>query len=320
MPGASAASDGPGSGQAPVAGPSERTGLGPGSKLCRDGPPVRALAPGLYLAATPIGHLRDITLRVLDALEQADCLACEDTRVTGRLLAAYGLQRPMLAYHDHNAAKVRPLLMRRLQAGQSVVLVSDAGTPVVSDPGYRLVHEAVESGVPVHALPGPSAALAGLVVSGLPSDRFLFAGFLPPRAGPRRRALQALVAVPATLVVFESGRRAAASLADMAGVLGDRPAAVARELTKLYEEVVRDRLDVLARRYEGAPPPKGEIVIVIGPPEAAAAQDVDVDALLREALGTMPLREAAATVAAATGAPRRTVYQRALALKAGKQP
>jgi 16S rRNA (cytidine1402-2'-O)-methyltransferase len=298
----------------------EGTGPQSRSKRRRDGAPDRTLDPGLYLAATPIGNLRDVTLRVLDALDAADCIACEDTRVTGRLLAAHGLKRPLVAYHDHNAARVRPQLLRRLRAGETVVLVSDAGTPLVSDPGFRLVREAVAAGVPVHALPGPSAPLAALVVSGLPSDRFLFAGFLPPRTAARRRALEGLAGVDATLVLFESGRRLAAALADMADVLGDRPAAVARELTKLFEEVVRDRLPALARRYAEGAPPKGEIVVVIGPPEDTADAAEDVDALLVRALAEMPLRDAAASVAAATGAPKRAVYQRALALKGGDAP
>jgi 16S rRNA (cytidine1402-2'-O)-methyltransferase len=312
--------------QRPDAGPAERTGPRGGSKRRRaserrgEGAPTRGLDPGLYLAATPIGNLRDVTLRVLDALGEADCIACEDTRVTGRLLAAYGIARPMIAYHDHNAAKVRPGLLRRLRDGQAVVLVSDAGTPLVSDPGYRLVQEALAAGVPVHPLPGPSASLAALLVSGLPSDRFLFAGFLPARAGPRRRALEELAGVEATLVFFESGPRLAAALADMAEVLGERPAAVARELTKLFEEVVRDRLGALARRYAEGAPPKGEIAVVVGPPEDAVPAPADVDALLHAALATMAVRDAAASVARATGRPRREVYQRALALRAGPGP
>ena len=274
--------------------------------------------PGLYLVATPIGNLRDITLRALDLLADADVVACEDSRVTRKLLNAYGLARRLTTYHEHNAERVRPRLIARLRGGKSVALVSDAGTPLVSDPGYKLVRAALEVGVAVSALPGASAALAALSVSGLPSDRFLFAGFLPAKTAARRRALADLAAVPATLVVFESARRLAATLADMAEVLGERPAAVARELTKRFEEVRRGGLGDLARRAGAAAAPKGEIVIVVGPPgEAAAVAAADLDTLLAKALARMSLRDAAATVAEATGQPRRRVYARALELAAG---
>ncbi|MBX6322570.1 MAG: 16S rRNA (cytidine(1402)-2'-O)-methyltransferase [Rhodospirillaceae bacterium] len=270
----------------------------------------------LMLVATPIGHAQDITLRALAALREADAIACEDTRVTARLLAVHGIARPLLAYHEHNAARMRPLILERLARGQTVALVSDAGTPLVSDPGYKLVRAAIDAGMAVTALPGPSAVLAALLVSGLPSDRFLFAGFLPARAAARRTTLHELAAVPATLVLFESPNRLADSLADMAAVLGPRPAAVARELTKLFEEVRRGPLPELAAHYAAADPPRGEVAVVVGPPAAAAAaaDDAALDAALTEALAHMSVRDAAAAVAAASGRPRRAVYARALAL------
>jgi 16S rRNA (cytidine1402-2'-O)-methyltransferase len=271
------------------------------------------LAPGLYVVATPIGNAGDVSLRALDVLGRADLVVCEDTRVTSKLLAKHGLKPSLAAYHEHNAARQRPQLLARLAVGGAIALVSDAGTPLVSDPGYKLVREAIAAGIKVTALPGPAAPLAALVLSGLPSDRFLFAGFLPPKSAARRTALAALAAVPATLIFFESAGRLAASLADMAAVLGPRQAAVARELTKLYEEVRRGPLDGLAAHYAEAGPPKGEIVLVVGPPEADTAGTVDLDAALDQALATMSLRDAADAVAAASGRPRREVYARALA-------
>ncbi len=271
---------------------------------------------GLYLVATPIGNLRDVSLRALDLLGAADLVACEDTRVTAKLMARYALTAPRIAYHEHNAERMRPYLIERLKAGAVVALVSDAGTPLISDPGYKLVRAALAEGVPVTALPGASSALAALVLSGLPSDRFLFAGFLPPKSVARRRELSELGAVPATLVVFETAPRLAAALADMAEILGDRRAAVARELTKLYEEVRRGGLAELAAHYRASGPPKGELVIVVE--QAAAAQpeatDDRLDAALGAALATMSIKDASAVVAAATGRPRRLVYRRALAL------
>lgn len=281
--------------------------------------PARAIAPGLHIVATPIGNAEDITLRALVTLRGVAAIACEDTRVTAKLLAQHGIKAPLIAYHDHNAERMRPLLMARLKRGEAIALVSDAGTPLVSDPGFKLVREAIAEGLPVTTLPGPSAALAALVLSGLPSDRFLFAGFLAPREAARRRALAELAAVPATLVFFESAPRLAAALQDMAAVLGDRPAAVARELTKLYEEVRRGALDVLARHYQEAGPPRGEVVIVVAPPaEAPALSEETLDRRLETALAAMSVKDASAAVAAATGLPRREVYARALAL-AGRQ-
>lgn len=281
-----------------------------------EAPPSRPVTPGLYLVATPIGNLRDITLRALDVLAAADLVLAEDTRVTGKLLSAYGLKRPLLRYDEHAAERTAPRALQALAEGQVVALVSDAGTPLVSDPGYRLVNQALEQGARVHPIPGASSVLAALTLSGLPSDRFLFAGFPPARAAARRAWLEGLAPVRATLVLFESGPRLAASLADMAAVLGPRPAAVGRELTKLYEECVRGPLDALAADPRLAAP-KGEIVVVIGPGAEAAAAPADADAALAEALARVGPAEAASEVARALGLPRRELYRRAVALKAG---
>jgi 16S rRNA (cytidine1402-2'-O)-methyltransferase len=282
-----------------------------GSKRQGDG----KIAPGLAVVATPIGNMLDITLRALATLRAADVIACEDTRVTQKLLARHGIARPLLAYHDHNAERMRPLLLDRLRRGEVVALVSDAGTPLISDPGFKLVQAALAEGLPVTTLPGASAPLAALVLSGLPSDRFLFAGFLPPKSAARRTALADLAAVPATLVFFESAPRLAVALADMAAVLGPRPAAVAREITKLFEEVRRGDLAELAAHYRGAGPPRGELVLVVGPArEAAEPSGAALDEQLKAALAQMSVRDASDAVAAATGRKRRDVYQRALLL------
>jgi 16S rRNA (cytidine1402-2'-O)-methyltransferase len=276
-----------------------------------------SLPAGLYLVATPIGNLGDIGARALSVLGRADLVACEDTRTTRKLMSAYGLAPRLATYHEHNAARVRPGLIAEIKAGAAVALVSDAGTPLISDPGYKLVRAAIDEGLSVTAVPGASAPLAALMVSGLPSDRFLFAGFLPPKAEARRKALAELRAVPATLIVFESTRRLAESLTDMAATLGPRPAAVARELTKLHEEVRRGALDQLAADYAAAEAPKGEVVVVIGPPGArdAALDETEIDARLSAALARgASLRDAVAAVAAEAGQPRQSVYARALAL------
>ncbi|WP_142849058.1 16S rRNA (cytidine(1402)-2'-O)-methyltransferase [Telmatospirillum sp. J64-1] len=287
----------------------------PGEAQSNGGTAGSKPAAGLYLVATPIGNIRDITLRALDVLAGADLVACEDTRVTAKLLGLLGLKAPLFAYHDHNADRAGPALLEKLRAGLAVALVSDAGTPLVSDPGFRLVRACVEEGIPVTSLPGPSAPLTALQLSGLPSDRFLFAGFLPNKSSARRTVLAELAGVPATLIFFESPHRLAESLEDMAAVLGGRDAAVARELTKLFEEVRRAPLPTLAAHYAEAGGPKGEVVVVVGPPgEAEAASAEDVDALLRDALADASVRDAAATVAAATGRPRREIYARALEL------
>lgn len=274
-----------------------------------------SLAGGLHLVATPIGNLRDITVRALEVLAAADVIACEDTRITGRLLEHYGIQTPLTPYHEHNAAEARPRLMARLAAGEAVALVSDAGTPLVSDPGFKLVRDVNAAGQPLTAVPGPSAVLAALAISGLPTDRFFFEGFLPAKEVQRRNRILELSRIPATLVLFETGPRLAAALADLSAGLGSREAAICRELTKLYEEVHRDSLDALAASYAQAAEPRGEIVIVIGPPAAEAKIEPSaLDAMLRDALDRVSVKEAVAEIAAATGHPRRDVYQRALAL------
>lgn len=277
-------------------------------------PPPRPVTPGLYLVATPIGNLRDITLRALDVLAAADLVLAEDTRITGRLLQAYGLDKRLARYDDNVGASVRPKIMEALAAGQVVAQVSDAGTPLVSDPGYRLAADAIEAGHRVHPVPGPSSALAALTLAGLPSDRFLFAGFTPHRSAGRRALFEELRPVRATLIFFETGPRLRASLEDMLAVLGPRPAAVARELTKLYEECVRGPLDVLARDPRLAEP-KGEIVVLVGPGAEEASSAADADAALTEALGRMGPADAASEVSRSLGLPRKTLYRRALELK-----
>jgi len=273
------------------------------------------LAPGLYVLATPIGNAGDITLRGLVALRAAELVLAEDTRVTAKLLAIHGIRQSLVPYNDHNAMEARPRILAKLRAGAAIVLVSDAGTPLVSDPGFKLVREAIAEGIAVTALPGPSAALAALALAGLPSDRFLFAGFLPSKAGERTRALEELKCMRASLILFESPQRLAESLKAMAGVLGARQAAVTRELTKLHEEVRRGTLSELAAHYEKKGPPKGEVTLVIGPPEEIAPDTAAIDAALKAALPFMPVKAAAEMIAALTGAARKTVYERALELK-----
>jgi len=277
---------------------------------------AKALAPGLYVTATPIGNAADITLRALNVLKNCDAIVAEDTRVTSRLLSLYGISRPLLIYNDHNARSMRPNLLERLRGGARLALVSDAGTPLVSDPGYRLVREARDERLSVFPVPGASAVLAALMPAGLPSDRFLFAGFAPVKVGERRHALAALAAVPATMIFFESAQRLGASLADMAEIFGDREAVVARELTKIHEEVRSGTLAGLAAKYSGVPP-KGEIVVLVAPPRDDPRPDrARIDSLLLQALRFMPVKAAAALVAEATGSRRRDAYRQALALKA----
>src|SRR5579864_4326420 len=275
---------------------------------------VAPLAPGLHIVATPIGNLGDITLRALSALAGADLIACEDTRVTRKLLDRYAIATPLTPYHDHNAAKARPTLLRRLAEGAAIALVSDAGTPLVSDPGLKLVQAAQRAGHAVTTLPGASALLAALTVAGLPTDQFLFAGFLPPKAAARRARIADLGRIPATLVLFETGPRLAATLADLAAGLGPREATVCRELTKLHEEIRRGDLATLSQNCAGSEL-RGEIVLVIGPPAAPAHVSAsDADALLRQALARVSLKDAVGEVADVTGLPRRELYQRALKL------
>jgi 16S rRNA (cytidine1402-2'-O)-methyltransferase len=277
-------------------------------------PPARPVAPGLYLVATPIGNLRDITLRALDVLAAADLVLAEDTRVTAKLLSAYGLKAKLERCDDHTSARAAEIAVERLREGAVVALVSDAGTPMVSDPGFVVARAAIAESLPVHPIPGASSLLAALCIAGLPADRVTFAGFLPPKSGARRTALEELRTARQTLVFFESGPRLADSLSDMAEVLGTRSAAVARELTKLYEECVRGPLPDLAvdPRCQS---PKGEIVIVVAPGEVEAASEGDVDAALTEALTRLPPGEASAEVSRALNLPRKPLYKRALELQ-----
>jgi 16S rRNA (cytidine1402-2'-O)-methyltransferase len=278
------------------------------------------LAPGLHLVATPIGNLRDITLRALETLAAADVIACEDTRVTRKLLDHYGISTPLTPYHEHNAAAARPKLLERLAAGATIALVSDAGTPLVSDPGFKLVRAAHEAGLTVIAVPGASAALAALTVAGLPTDRFFFEGFLPAKDGQRRTRIAELARIPATLILYESGPRVGRTLEALAAGLGPRQAAICRELTKLHEEVRRGDLSALARAYQDdakeLAETRGEFTVVIAPPATDAGQPDagEVDALLRRALRHASMKDAVSDVAAATGRPRREIYQRALTL------
>lgn len=282
------------------------------------GPETTPFSPGLYIVATPIGNLGDLSPRAAAVLGAADVIAAEDTRVTARLLAHLGIKRPMIAYHDHVAAHVRPALVARA-AREVVALVSDAGTPLISDPGYKLVREARAAGVMVTTLPGPCAAIAALTLAGLPTDRFLFAGFLPAKAQARGEAIAELAALRATLVFYESGPRLAATLDALAQGLGDRPAAVAREISKLFEETITGTLSELAADVR-ARPRKGEMVIVVAPPAPAPAADAaTLDAALTAALAGDSLKSAVASVSAALGLPRATVYARALALRSGTQ-
>lgn len=276
-----------------------------------------SLAAGLYVLATPIGNSRDISLRALDVLKGCDVIAAEDTRVTSKLLAIHGISKPLIAYNDHNAPEMRPRILARLANGEAVVLVSDAGTPLVSDPGYKLVRAVAGAGASVVAIPGPSAVLAGLTLSGLPSDRFLFAGFLPSRQGERNAALEDLKTVRATLIFFESAQRLAESLAAMALVLGDRPAAMTRELTKMHEEVRRGTLSELAVHYEKAGAPRGEVTLLVGPPGEVVTDNAKIDAALTAALAFMPVKAAANMIADLTDGSRKTLYARALELKDG---
>jgi 16S rRNA (cytidine1402-2'-O)-methyltransferase len=274
------------------------------------------LASGLYVTATPIGNAADISLRALDVLSRCDAILAEDTRVSAKLLAIHGIRKPLVSYNDHNAPVVRPKVMERLQQGQALALISDAGTPLISDPGHKLVREARAAGIPVTPIPGASAALAALSAAGLPSDRFLFAGFLPAKSGERRAALDELASVPASLIFYESPQRLAASLADMAAALGPREAMVARELTKLFEEWHSGTLESLALDYANAPVPKGEIALVVAPPLTKASVGAGkLDRVLELALAHMGVKAAAQLAAEALEMPRREAYERALALQ-----
>lgn len=275
---------------------------------------AQPLEPGLHVVATPIGNLGDISFRALATLAAADAVIAEDTRVTRTLLAHYGITTPMVAYHEHNARAVRPQLLARLKGGGKLALVSDAGTPLVSDPGFKLVAEAVEAGIKVVAVPGASAVLTALVVAGLPSDRFFFEGFLPQKSAARRARAAEIASIPGTLIFFEGPKRLAAALADMADILGDRQAVIARELTKKFEQVRRGSLRSLAQELASEPPPKGEIAVLVAPPDPGRllAGTDEIDSRLRSALATLSVKDAAAKVAAETGHKRRDVYGRAI--------
>lgn len=280
------------------------------------------LEPGLYVVSTPIGNLRDVTLRALDTLASVDRVYAEDTRVTIRLFNAYGVKTRLSAYHEHSGEAARAEVLAALARGERVALVSDAGTPLISDPGYKLVRAAIAAGHRVIPIPGPSAVTAALAAAGLPTDQFLFAGFAPTKAAARARFIASLAGVDATLVFYESGPRLAETLSALAAGLGDRPAAVARELTKLHEEVRRGGLAALARAYADADPPKGEIVIIVGPPDAPAPpSEAAIDAALRAAFaGGASVKDAASAAAQDLGASRQAVYARALALRRGDAP
>jgi 16S rRNA (cytidine1402-2'-O)-methyltransferase len=272
------------------------------------------LSPGLYLVATPIGNMGDLSRRALETLQSAAYIACEDMRVTGKLLKAHGIKSALLSYNDHSATGQRGKITGLIQSGHSVALVSDAGMPLISDPGYKLVQDCREKNLAVTSIPGPNAPLTALQLSGLPSDRFCFLGFLPPKSAARRKALLEWKNVPATLIAFETAPRLQASLGDMQAVLGDRETAVARELTKIYEEVRTAPLPVLVAHYRENGPPKGEIVIVIGPPPQRAPDNESVTDDIRSALETMSVRDAAAFVAEKTGLPKKDIYARTLEL------
>ena len=273
-----------------------------------------ALEPGLYIVAGPIGNLGDLTPRAAEILCRADVIAVEDTRVSAKLLRHAGSDRPMIPYHDHSSDGLRAKLIERM-AGESVALLSDAGTPLISDPGYKLVRDARAAGRNVTTLPGPSAAIAALTLSGLPTDRFLFMGFLPSKAKARGDILAEVAALRATLIFYESGPRLSDSLAAMAQGLGNRDAAVCREISKTFEEAVTGTLADLSARYADAPP-RGEIVVIVGPPgEAPPASAEDADAALKDAMTRLPISKAAGEVAKALGLDRRTLYARAMELK-----
>ena len=274
------------------------------------------LAPGLYVVATPIGNLGDITVRALATLAAAETVLCEDTRTSGKLMERFAIRTKLSPYHEHNAQKARPHILERLQQGATIALISDAGMPLVSDPGYRLVKEAVELGIPVTACPGPSAVLTGLALSGLPTDRFLFAGFVPQKQGERRRLFAEFEKLKATLIFFESPHRIVETLHDLATALPGRAVAVTRELTKLHEEVLRGQAQEIAAQLAARAAVKGEITLLVGPPtEDEPVSDADIDIAINHALSTMPASKAASEVAKRFNANRADIYQRILSRK-----
>ena len=285
----------------------------------RSKPAVKGLEPtlasGLYLVATPIGNLLDLSLRAVETLKGVDVIACEDTRVTSKILTRHSIKTKMNTYHEHNASRIRPRLLRILENGGSIALVSDAGTPTISDPGYKLVKECIERGFDITTTPGANAAITGLVLSGLPTNRFLFAGFLNSKASQRRQELEELADVPTTLIFYESAKRLTATLADMIKELGDRPAAIARELTKRHEEIQRNTLSVRSTNYLNARTPKGEIVIIVGPPlKKDPPSSSELDDLIINQLQTLSVRDTAAKITRETGLPKRHVYRQTLNL------
>jgi 16S rRNA (cytidine1402-2'-O)-methyltransferase len=280
--------------------------------------PADPIAPGLHLVATPIGNLGDVTIRALATLAAADLVYCEDTRMSRRLLERYEIKASVKAYHEHNAQRLRPVILDQLRTGARLALISDAGMPLISDPGYKLVRECIEEGLAVHVVPGPSAPLMALLLSGLPTDRFTFAGFLPNRSAARRTMLAGLAGHGASLIFFETAPRVAAALADIAEVLGDPPVALARELTKFHEEVLRGTASEVAAAIAARGGVKGEITLVVAPPEPAGTVDErEVEEALAAALEEMSPGKAASLLARRFGVPRRDLYQRALALKGG---
>jgi len=285
----------------------------------RPAPKASVMKPGFYLVATPIGNLRDITFRALDVLSSVDLIVCEDTRVTGKLMNAYGFKKKMQVYNDHSTDQQRENLIKAVTDGQSIAVLSDAGTPLVSDPGYKLVRGAVAEGHYVTSIPGPNAALPALQLSGLPTDQFSFLGFLPPKSAARQTALKKWEAAPGSLIIYETGPRLVDSLQDMRIALGDREAAVMRELTKMYEEVKRGTLSDLILHYTTKGPPKGEIVVALGHGVAEIISTESIEKQLKRALEKMSVRDAAEVVAQATGKPKKTIYTLALKLGSDKR-
>ncbi len=278
-------------------------------------PKIIPIKAGFYLVATPIGNLRDITFRALDILSSVDLIICEDTRVTGKLMQAYGFKKKMQVYNDHATEGQRAALIQGVQNGLSVAVLSDAGTPMVSDPGYKLIRLAIENDLYITSIPGPNAALPALQLSGMPTDQFSFLGFLPSKTVARKAALQKWEAVPSTLVFYETGPRLIESLDDMKAILGNRQVAVMRELTKIYEESKRGTLSDLIQYYRDSGTPKGEIVIVLGQAIEEIISTDSIEQQLKTALKTMSVRDAAEVVSKATGKPKKTIYT--LALKLG---
>ena len=272
------------------------------------------MKPGFYLVATPIGNLRDITFRALDVLSSVDLIVCEDTRITGKLMNAYGFKKKMQVYNDHSTEQQRENLINAVTQGQSIAVLSDAGTPLVSDPGYKLVRGAIEQGLYVTSIPGPNAALPALQLSGMPTDQFSFLGFLPPKSAARQTLLRKWEATPGSMIFYETGPRLLESLQDMRQVLGDREAAVMRELTKMYEETRRGTLSELILYYTEKGAPKGEIVVVLGHGVAQIISSESIEKQLKSALEKMSVRDAAEMVAQATGKPKKAIYTLALKL------